>query len=113
MPGSLRLGKIAGIEIYAHLSWFIILALLTWSLAQDWFAQAFPGWAATTYWIAAFISALLLFVCVLAHELAHALVARASVAGVPDAVAVGAVAASVSLRLAMSKGPRSGGFTNR
>jgi Zn-dependent protease len=78
MPGSLRLGKIAGIDIYAHLSWFIILVLLTWSLATGWFAQAFPGWVTTTYWIAAFISALLLFVCVLTHELAHALVARAS-----------------------------------
>lgn len=33
MPSSLRLGKIAGIDIYAHLSWFIILVLLTWSLA--------------------------------------------------------------------------------
>jgi Zn-dependent protease len=77
MPGSLRLGKIAGIDIYAHLSWFIILVLLTWSLAGGWFAQLFPGWATTTYWIAAFISAVLLFVCVLAHELAHALIARA------------------------------------
>jgi Zn-dependent protease/CBS domain-containing protein len=78
MPGSLRLGKIAGIDIYAHLSWFIILVLLTWSLASSWFAQLFPGWATTTYWIVAFISALLLFGCVLVHELAHALVAQAS-----------------------------------
>ena len=78
MPGSLRLGKIAGIDIYAHLSWFIILVLLTWSLASGWFAQLFPGWATTTYWIVAFISALLLFGCVLVHELAHALVAQAS-----------------------------------
>ncbi len=77
MPGSLRLGKIAGIDIYAHLSWFIILVLLTWSLASDWFAQLFPGWATTTYWITAFISALLLFACVLVHELAHALVSQA------------------------------------
>ncbi len=78
MPGSLRLGKIAGIDIYAHLSWFVILVLLTWSLASGWFAQLFPGWATTTYWIVAFISALLLFGCVLVHELAHALVAQAS-----------------------------------
>lgn len=78
MPGSLRLGRIAGIDIYAHLSWFIILVLLTWSLASGWFAQLFPGWATTTYWIVAFISALLLFGCVLVHELAHALVAQAS-----------------------------------
>ncbi len=77
MPGSLRLGKIAGIDIYAHLSWFIILVLLTWSLASDWFAQLFPGWATTTYWITAFISALLLFACVLVHELTHALVSQA------------------------------------
>jgi Zn-dependent protease/CBS domain-containing protein len=78
MPGSLRLGKLAGIDIYAHLSWFIILVLLTWSLASGWFAQLFPGWATRTYWIVAFISALLLFGCVLVHELAHALVAQAS-----------------------------------
>jgi Zn-dependent protease/CBS domain-containing protein len=76
MAGSLRLGKIAGIDIYAHLSWFIILVLLTWSLASDWYAQLFPDWAATTYWMAAFISTLLLFVCVLVHELAHALIAQ-------------------------------------
>src|SRR5260370_5800022 len=78
MPGSLRLGKIAGMDIYAHLSWCFIMVLLTWSLASGCFAQLFPGWATTTYWIVAFISALLLFGCVLVHELAHALVAQAS-----------------------------------
>jgi Zn-dependent protease/CBS domain-containing protein len=76
MPGSIRLGKIAGIDIYAHLSWFIVLVLLTWSLASGWFVQLFPGWSTATYWITAFISALLLFVCVLLHELAHSLIAQ-------------------------------------
>lgn len=84
MPGSLRLGKLAGIDIYVHLSWFIILVLLTWSLAQGWFAQSFPHWTTMTYWTAASISALLLFICVLMHELAHALVARASGQTVKD-----------------------------
>jgi Zn-dependent protease/predicted transcriptional regulator len=84
MPGSLRLGKLAGIDIYVHLSWFIILVLLTWSLAQSWFAQSFPHWTTMTYWVAAFISTLLLFICVLMHELAHALVARASGQTVKD-----------------------------
>ena len=78
MPGSLRLGNIAGINIYAHLSWLIILVLLTWSLANDWFAQLFSGWSTATYWIVAFVSTLLLFICVLAHELAHALIAQRS-----------------------------------
>ena len=76
MPGSFRLGKIAGIDIYVHLSWFIVLVLLTWSLASGWFVQLFPGWSTPTYWITAFISALLLFVCVLLHELAHSLIAQ-------------------------------------
>ena len=77
MPGSLRLGRMVGIDVYAHLSWFIILVLLTWSLATNWFAQMFSGWSTTAYWITAFTSTLLLFVCVLVHEFAHALVARA------------------------------------
>lgn len=84
MPGSLRLGKLAGIDIYVHMSWFIILVLLTWSLAQSWFAQYFPDWSMMRYWVAAFISALLLFICVLIHELAHALVARTSGQTVKD-----------------------------
>lgn len=65
MPGSLRLGKMAGIDVYVHPSWFIVLLLLTWSLASGWFAQAFAGWSTSTSWITALISALLLFVCVL------------------------------------------------
>jgi hypothetical protein len=33
MPGSLRVGKIVGIDIDIHVSWIIILVLLTVSLA--------------------------------------------------------------------------------
>jgi len=77
MPGSLNLGKIAGISIYINVSWFIILVFLTWSLATGWFPIFYPGWTATTYWVISLVSALLLFVSVLLHELAHSLVARA------------------------------------
>src|SRR6266849_7884369 len=77
MPGSLNLGKIAGISIYINVSWFIILVLLTWSLATGWFPIFYPGWTATTYWVISLVSALLLFVSVLLHELAYSLVARA------------------------------------
>src|SRR6266699_3793062 len=76
MPGSFRIGKIAGIDIDIHVSWIIILVLLTVSLAAGWFPQLFPGWSTATYWVVGLISSLLLFVSVLLHELAHSLVAR-------------------------------------
>jgi Zn-dependent protease len=76
MPGSLRIGKIAGIDIDINVSWIIILILLTVSLATGWFPRLYPGWSTATYWLIAFLSSLLLFVSVLVHELAHSLVAR-------------------------------------
>jgi Zn-dependent protease/CBS domain-containing protein len=77
MPGSLRLGKIFGIEISIHFSWVVILVLLTWSLAVGWFPAYYRGWSTGTYWLLGFIATILLFVSVLVHELAHSVVARA------------------------------------
>jgi len=76
MPGSFRIGKVAGIDIDINVSWIIILVLLTVSLAIGWFPQLYPGWSAANYWVTGFIAFLLLFVSVLLHELAHSLVAR-------------------------------------
>jgi Zn-dependent protease len=75
MPGSIRLGKIAGIEIDINYTWIIIVVLITWSLATS-FMAIYPGWGTATYWIVGLIAAILLFVSVLLHELAHSLVAR-------------------------------------
>src|SRR5438874_4819730 len=77
MPGALRIVKIAGMDIYIHVSWLIILVFLTFSLATGWFPTSYPGYSSSTYYILGFISALLLFVSVLLHELAHSFVARA------------------------------------
>src|SRR2546425_8154420 len=76
MPGSFRIGKIAGIDIDINVSWIIILVLLTVSLATGWFCQLYPGGSTAAYWVASFIASLLLFVYVLLHELASSLVAR-------------------------------------
>ncbi len=76
MPGSFRIGKIAGIDISVHVSWLIIFVLLTWSLATGWFATLYPGWSAVIYWSVSVLAALLLFLSVLLHELAHSLVAQ-------------------------------------
>jgi Zn-dependent protease len=77
MSGSLHLGKIAGISIEINYSWLIILILLTVSLATNWFPSAAPRYPLAAYWGAGFIAALLLFVAVLLHELAHSLMAQA------------------------------------
>jgi Zn-dependent protease/CBS domain-containing protein len=77
MPGSLHVGKIAGISIDINYSWLIILVLLTVSLAIDWFPATIPGLSTGAYWGIGLIAAILLFASVLAHELAHSLVARA------------------------------------
>ena len=76
MPGTFAIGRIFGIRIEINYSWLIILVLLTASLALGWFPAVFPFWSTTAYWIVAIISAVLLFASVLAHELAHSLVAR-------------------------------------
>jgi Zn-dependent protease/CBS domain-containing protein len=77
MKSSLRLFRIAGIDIGIHYTWILIFVLLSWSLAQGFFPQLYPGWGTITYWITGVVAALLLFVSVLIHELAHSLVAQA------------------------------------
>ena len=74
---SIPLGKIAGIEIGIHYSWFAVLALVSWSLAEGYLPSHFPGWSARTYWATGLVAGLLLFASVLVHELAHSVVAKA------------------------------------
>ena len=52
-----------------------MLVLLTFSLAVGWFPFAAPGLSTGAYYLLGLIAALLLFVSVLLHELAHSFVA--------------------------------------
>jgi Zn-dependent protease len=76
MKSNIKLGKIAGIEIGLHYSWFIIAALIAFSLGER-FHQANPGWSSGRVWFAALLTAVLFFVTLLLHELSHSLVAQA------------------------------------
>jgi Zn-dependent protease/predicted transcriptional regulator len=76
MKAQIKLGRIAGIEIGLHYSWFIIALLIVLSLAQH-FRAVDPGWAGALTWTAALITGALFFVALLLHELAHSLVAKA------------------------------------
>ena len=76
MQAQVKLGRIAGISIGLHYSWFIIAILITLSLA-DHFHTVTPPWSGTVVWSAAIVTGALFFAAVLLHELAHSLVAKA------------------------------------
>ncbi len=76
LPGGVRLGQVAGIEIVVDWSLLIIFSLIFSTLALGLFPQWHPDWGATQSWLTALAAALLFFGSVLAHELAHALVGR-------------------------------------
>lgn len=75
MENTLRLGKIWGIPIGIHPSWYLIFALLTWSLATGTFPTQIPGYAGVVYWFLAALTSLMFFASVVAHELGHSIVA--------------------------------------
>jgi Zn-dependent protease/CBS domain-containing protein len=77
MPISISLGRLFGIPIGIHYSWFIIAALITLSLAER-FTATQPGWTPALLWTVALTTAVLFFASIVLHELGHALVARAS-----------------------------------
>jgi Zn-dependent protease/CBS domain-containing protein len=75
-PGAgIPIGELFGIQIRIDPSWFFIFLLVTWSLASS-FSQWHPAWGLTLQIATALAASLLFFASVLAHELAHSLVAR-------------------------------------
>ena len=73
--GRLQLGNAFGIPIYLHFSWFVVFALLTWTLAVGYFPEAQPDLPAAAHWVKALVTALFFFASIVLHELAHAAVA--------------------------------------
>lgn len=76
MKSSIKLGKVAGIGVGLHYSWFIIAALIAFSLGEQ-FHQTNPSWGPGRIWGLALFTAGLFFVTLLLHELSHSLVAQA------------------------------------
>src|SRR5438309_9473705 len=73
---SIRLGRLFGIEIGANWSLVFIFALVTWTVATAVLPIAVPGQGPLVHWLTAVVGAVLFYVCLLAHEFSHALVAR-------------------------------------
>src|SRR5688572_21572918 len=69
-------GRLFRIPIYVDWSWFFILVLASWMLATGYYPSNHPNWQGWLYWLLGIETTMLLFISVLIHEFAHALMAR-------------------------------------
>jgi Zn-dependent protease/predicted transcriptional regulator len=76
MKSQIKLGTIFGVELGLHYSWIVIALLIVFSLAGQ-FHAVNHDWSEAVVWSTAILTGLLFFACLFAHELSHALVARA------------------------------------
>src|SRR5215472_9269625 len=75
MRSNIKLGRISGIEIGLHYSWFIIAALIVFSLVER-FREAHASWTRGEIWAVALVTAAMFFISLLLHELAHSRIAQ-------------------------------------
>ncbi|MDY6872967.1 MAG: site-2 protease family protein [Chloroflexota bacterium] len=80
MNKGIKVARLFGITIRVDWSWLLILLLVSWNLTIT-FTQVHPTWSATFAVLIGVGAALLFFLSVLLHELAHSLVAQAQ--GIP------------------------------
>lgn len=71
-----QIGRVLGIPIKVHPSWFLVFGFVTWSLATGYLPEMVPGQTMTRYWGMGGVASVLLFVSVLLHELGHSYVAQ-------------------------------------
>lgn len=71
-----RVGSLFGVPIRIHYTWFFIIILIAWTIAVGFLPTLYPEFGFTLRWMLGVLMAILLFVSVLIHELAHSLVAR-------------------------------------
>ncbi|RKN40441.1 site-2 protease family protein [Streptomyces hoynatensis] len=80
------LGRIAGIRIGVNWSVLVIFAVIAFGLAAGRLPDLYPGRSWVLYTLVGLATALVFFASLLAHEVAHALVARRNGVGVDSIV---------------------------
>ena len=76
MSRSIPLFRVFGIPIRLDPTWFIIFALVAWTLAAAYFPTTFKGLDRYVYWIMGGVASFMLFFSVLLHELGHSYAAQ-------------------------------------
>lgn len=82
MNESFRLGEVAGVRVGVNWSVLVIFALIAFGLAAGRFPQLFPDLDTWVYAAAGLAAAVVFLLSLLAHEVAHAVVARRNGLGV-------------------------------
>lgn len=76
MRASFRLGRIAGVPVGVNWSVLVIFVLIAWALSASLFPHSYPGHSTFAYVVAGLAAAVVFFVGLLAHEVAHAVIAK-------------------------------------
>ncbi len=72
----LFIGRLFGIEFFLDYSWFLIAAVVTYTLATEIFPSLLPRLAEPVYLAMGGSAAALFFLCILLHELGHSVVSQ-------------------------------------
>src|SRR4029434_2178103 len=71
----LHLIRVWGIQIVIDYSWFLVFFLVSYTISQGYFPHVHREFTTPQYWLMVMVTALLVFVSVLVHELSHSFVA--------------------------------------
>ncbi|UGQ11683.1 site-2 protease family protein [Yinghuangia sp. ASG 101] len=86
MRATFRLGRIAGVRVGVHWTVAVIFAVIAVGLAQSRLPDVYPGHSWALYWVVGLLTAVVFLASLLAHELAHAVVAKRNGVAVDDIV---------------------------
>jgi Zn-dependent protease len=76
LPAPLFAGRVLGIPIRLDWSWVPMIPVYSWAIAAVYLPRVAPDRPIAEYWVWGVVTTFLLVVSVIAHELAHAVVAR-------------------------------------
>ena len=72
----LFIGRLLGIKFYLDYSWFLIAAIVTYTLSAELFPEFQPGYGRGVYLLMGATAAVLFFLSIILHELGHSVVSQ-------------------------------------
>lgn len=72
---SATIARVKGVKIRVHFTFFIVFALITWTLSIHVFPMLLPGLTYGVHLFVAVVAVIILFTSVVLHELAHSIMA--------------------------------------